>query len=282
VTTLGELIAAGRRTLAAGGVASPEREATLLLGSILGLSEPQIRAHDDWTVDSEGASRFSELLTRRSRGEPSAYLVGRREFYGREFGVDERVLIPRPETESLVEIALGAGLPEAATVLDIGTGSGCIALTLAAERPRWRVLAGDLSLAALARARQNAARLGLGDRVAFVAGDLAGPFDLSAIDLLISNPPYVDPEDGALVALDVRSHEPHLALFATGNGLALIARLIDMAGGLHDHALLAFEIGFGQLDAVLELAKAQRGLELVEVRTDLAGIPRDVVFKRVS
>lgn len=284
MTNIGDLVAYGRRTLAAAGVPVPGREAALLLGFVLGLSEVQIRARDDQPVAAPLAARFHALLERRSTGEPAAYLLGRREFHGRTFGVDERVLIPRPETELLVEIALAlsSGLPAAATVLDIGTGSGCIALTLAAERPHWRVLATDLSPGALACAQANARRLGLESRVAFVAADLAGPIALASIDLVVSNPPYVDPAEPALVALDVRTHEPHLALFAGDRGLAILARLFDLAEGLHGGALLACEIGFGQLDAVLALSGRRRWLELVEVRTDLAGIARDVVFRRTA
>ena len=185
----------GRQTLAAAGIAAPGREAALLLGSLLGLSEVQIRSRDDESAGPALAARFSGLLERRASGEPAAYLLGRREFYGRTFGVDERVLIPRPETELLVEIALGldAALPDEALVLDIGTGSGCIALTLAAERPRWQVLATDLSPGALACAQENARRLALERRVRFLAADLAGPIALERLDLVVSTPPYVDP-----------------------------------------------------------------------------------------
>ena len=282
MATIRELVTGARRALAAAGLASPGREAALLLGSLLELSEAQIRARDEQKIDERIASRYAGLVARRAAGEPAAYLLGRREFFGREFGVDERVLIPRPETELLVEIALAAALPAAASVLDIGTGSGCIALTLAAERPSWKVSATDLSLGALACAKSNARRLGLDDRVDFVAADLATPFALETFDLLISNPPYVDPADPALVALDVRTHEPHLALFAAESGLAVLARLFDLAEGLHGRALLACEIGFGQLDAVLVLAGECPWLDLVEVRCDLAGIARDVVFRRAS
>ncbi len=282
MTTIGALLVDGRRTLAAAGIAPPGREAALLLGALLGLSEVQIRARDDQPVEAPLGVRYAELLARRAAGEPMAYLVGRREFFGRWFGVDERVLIPRPETELLVEIALAAALPAAASVLDIGSGSGCIALTLAAERPHWRVRATDLSLGALACARANARRLGLAGRVAFVAADLAEPLDLATVDLVVANPPYIDPREPALVALDVRTYEPHLALFAAERGLAILARLFGLAKGLHEGALLACEIGYGQLDAVLDLAGECPGLELVEVRHDLAGIARDVVFRRAS
>lgn len=282
MTTIRELLVGGRRALAAAGIAQPGREAALLLGALLGLSEAQIHARDDLEVEASLAARFAHWVGRRAAGEPMAYLIGRREFFGRPFGVDGRVLIPRPETELLVEIALAAALPAAASVLDIGTGSGAIALTLAAERPLWRVQATDLSLGALACARANARRLGLAGRVAFVAADLAGPIDLAACDLVISNPPYIDPLEPALVALDVRTYEPYLALFAADRGLAILARLFGLAKELHEGALLACEIGFGQLDAVLDLAGECPGLALVEVRNDLAGIARDVVFRRTS
>lgn len=282
MTTIRGVLVDGRRALAAAGIAQPGREAALLLGALLGLSEAQIRARDDLAVEAPLAARLAQWVARRAAGEPMAYLIGRREFFGRDFAVDERVLIPRPETELLVEIALAAALPAAASVLDIGTGSGAIALTLAAERPGWRVLATDLSLGALACARANARRLGLAGRVAFVAADLAGPLDLATVELVVANPPYIDPHEPALVALDVRTYEPHLALFAADRGLAILARLFGLAKELHEGALLACEIGFGQLDAVLDLAGECPELALVEVRNDLAGIARDVVFRRTS
>jgi release factor glutamine methyltransferase len=282
VTTVGQELARGRKALAAAGIPSPGREAALLLGSLLGLSEVQIRARDDRPLAAPEVATFADLLARRAADEPMAYLLGRREFFGRDFAVDERVLIPRPETELLVEIALAAELPAAASVLDIGTGSGCLALTLAAERPQWQVKATDLSLAALACASTNARRLGLADRVEFVATDLAGAIVLDSFDLVVSNPPYIDPLEPALVALDVRAYEPGLALFAAERGLAVLSRLFDLAEGLHEGAWLACEIGFGQLDDVLALAGERHRLELVEIRSDLAGIARDVVFRKLS
>ena len=282
MTNVRDLVAQGRHTLAGAAIAAPGREAARLLGTLLGLSEVQVRAREEQPVEAQLAGRFAALVARRAAGEPAAYLLGRREFFGREFGVDERVLIPRPETELLVEIALALPLPDAAAVLDIGTGSGCIALTLAAERPSWRLLATDLSLGALACAHANARRLSLAGRVAFVATDLAAALALDTIDLVVANPPYIDPREPALVALDVRTYEPHLALFAAQGGLAVLARLFGLAEGLHPEAVLACEIGYGQLDAVLDLAGECPWLELVEVRSDLAGIARDVVFRRAS
>lgn len=282
MTTIGELVAEARRRWVDAVPESPAREARLLLGEVLGLSEAALFAHDDREVAAADAARFRRLVERRGRGEPFAYLVGRREFYGRDFRVDPRVLIPRPETEQLIEIALRLPSPERCRALDVGTGSGAIALTLACERPDWRIVASDLSLAALACARANACRLGVERRVPLVQADLAGAFELAPFDLVVSNPPYVDPRDLALVAADVRTYEPALALFAGDRGLARIDELLLAARALAPGAFMAFEFGFGQRDAVLALAAGRGWLELVEVRDDSAGIPRDVVFKRTS
>jgi release factor glutamine methyltransferase len=282
VATIREVIQEARRRLTRAAPDAPGREARLLLGSLVGLSEASLIARDGEPVPEDVLRRFESLLERRERGEPVAYLIGRREFFGRDLAVDARVLIPRPETEALVEIALALPLPNNAQVLDIGTGSGAIALTLAAERPGWRVVATDISLAALACARGNRARLGLAERVALAQVELARALDLGRFDLVVSNPPYVDPGDKALLATDVRSYEPHIALFASESGLATIAALLGAARDLAPGATLAFEIGFGQLDDIAALAAARPWLALVEVRNDAAGIPRDVVFNRTS
>ena len=280
MATIRELQHEGRQLLSASRVSSPSREARLLLGAILGRPEIELLAHDELEIGAAERAAFLELVSRRGRGEPFAYLVGRREFYGRPFRVDDRVLIPRPETEELVEIVLGLPLPERARVVDIGTGSGAIALTLAAERPAWSVVATDLSLDAIACARENGRELGLDGRATLVCGGLAAPLDLSRFDLVVSNPPYIDADDEALLADDVRAFEPSVALFAPGRGLALIEQLLDATAALRPGAWLAFEFGFGQHEEILERAAERPWLELVRMHEDLAGIPRDVVFKR--
>lgn len=278
--TIRDLAEEGRRRLRGAVSDSPGREARLLLGHLLDLGEAALMTREEQEIDAAIAARFFELVDRRGRGEPAAYLRGRREFFGRDFAVDDRVLIPRPETEGLVELALALDLPRSARVLDVGTGSGVIALTLAAERPAWTLVGTDLSLSALACARGNRARLGLDPRVALAQMDLASALALERFDLVVSNPPYVDPAEPALLAADVRSYEPHLALFAERQGLARIEELLDAARALTPGAALAFEFGFGQRDAVLELAARRSWLVLVEVRDDTAGIPRDMVFRR--
>jgi len=279
--TLDGLIAEARRGLAGASFGPSTREAFLLLGHVLGLGEAQIIARGEQRVDPEAAGRFRALLARRLRGEPVAYLTGEREFYGRSFRVDPRVLIPRPETEHLVAAALAWPLPPGPRILDVGTGSGCLAVTLAAELPEARVTATDLSPGALAVARGNALRHGVSERVAFVASDLAMALRLDAFDLLLSNPPYVALGDAPQLSTEVRDFEPYLALFAPRQGLAVIEALLDAAAGLSRGRGLIFEIGDGQADAVAALLERAPHLDLEGLHSDYAGKARVVLAKRL-
>lgn len=276
--TVGQLLAAARPRLAATPFGASPREALLLLGRVLELSEAQLLARPESEVEDQAEQRFSALLERRLGGEPVAYLVGEKEFFGRPFFVDSRVLIPRPETEHVVEVALAGPLPPAPRILDIGTGSGCLAVTLALEIPGARVVAADLSPGALAVAAGNARRYGVAHRVYPVGLDLAAGIELPRFDLVVSNPPYVDASEAPALSPEVCNFEPHLALFSPGRGDAVLARLIREAKALRAGVRLVLEIGLGQLDAVTAAAAAA-GFDVVSVRRDLAGIPRVVELR---
>jgi release factor glutamine methyltransferase len=277
--TIGQLLAEARPLLAATPFGASRREARLLLGHVLGLSEGRVIAREDDEVPAEAERRFRDLLARRLAGEPVSYLTGEREFWGRPFAVDSRVLIPRPETEHLVEVALALRLPEAPRILDVGTGSGILAITLALEIPGSRVVAVDLSPGALAVAAKNARRLGVADRVSFLGTDLTAALELRRFDLVVSNPPYVDRAEIPEISPEVLDFEPHLALFPPGAGDATLARLFAQCTGLRSGIPLAVEIGRGQLEAVRRHAAAS-GLDIAEVREDYAGIPRTVLLRR--
>ncbi|HVR97458.1 MAG TPA: peptide chain release factor N(5)-glutamine methyltransferase [Thermoanaerobaculia bacterium] len=277
--TVGQLLAAARPRLAATPFGAPPREAILLLGHVLGLSEAQILARPEREVAAEDAARFQALLDWRLTGEPVAYLTGVREFYGRTFHVDDRVLIPRPETEHIVEAALGLDLPAAPRILDVGTGSGCLAVTLALEIPGSRVAAVDLSPGALAVAAGNARRLGAAERISFLGLDLTGGLDLSRFDLVVSNPPYVDLEEAAQMSPEVCNFEPRLALFAPGAGDSILARLFGECAALRSGVMLLVEIGYRQLDVSRQHAEAS-GLQLAEVWHDYSGFPRVLSLRR--
>jgi len=280
--TAEQLVARGAHRLTRPGIEHPRREASLLLAYLLGLSEASLLARDRAAVDPDTIWRFDELVRRRAGGEPAAYLLGAREFWGRSFRVDSRVLIPRPETEHLVELTLALDLPADACVADVGTGSGALAVTLAAERPRWRVLATDISLGALAVAHANARRHGVATRVWPVATDLLAGIDFSRIDAVVSNPPYVAPAEREDLQAEVALHEPELALYASDDGLGIIERLLREARALRPGGWLASEIGAGQRDAAVAAAQEIGGWELADVRRDLAGRDRVVLWKRTA
>ncbi len=247
-------------------------EADLLACHALGRDRSWLYAHDRDPIDDRALARLEGLVARRLEGWPIAQLCGRREFYGREFRIDERVLIPRPETELLVELALALDLPGRARVCDVGTGSGCIALTLAAERPRWQVTGIDRSAAALAVACVNRKRLDLA-RVDFLQGDLLEPVTDRRFDLIVSNPPYVAEADPHLARGDLR-FEPHEALAAGPDGLEIIRRLLP-AGfeRLEDQGWLLTEHGHDQADSVCALLEDAGFIDATS-RRDLAGIER--------
>ncbi len=279
--TIAHLLDDARRRLAAAPFRPSTREAALLLGRVLGLSEAEVLARDDRRVEPPDAERFRSLLERRLRGEPVAYLLGEREFFGRPFAVDPRVLIPRPETEHLIEEALALELPAAPRILDVGTGSGAIAVTLALELPAARVTAVDLSPAALAVAAANAHRHGVADRVRLAALDLAVGLRLGSFDLVVSNPPYVDPADRADLSPEIRDFEPAIALVAPGSGESVLVRLLSELDDLAPGTPLLLEIGQGQAGR-LETLAAGSLFELRCLRLDLAGIPRIATLTRAG
>ena len=271
-----DLLDAGQEHLT-GSVEQPRREAALLLGEVLGLAEAQLYARADEDVPEPAAVSYGQLIRRRADRVPIAYLLGRREFYGRDFAVDPRVLIPRPETEHLVEAALNR-MGDGARVLDVGTGSGCIAVTVALERPGSRVVATDLSPGALAVAAANCRRHGVGDRVRLVRTDLLAALRPGVFDVVVSNPPYIDVGEWPTLMPEIRDHEPPEALLA-GDGLDFFRRLLAAGGFLRAGQRLLLEIGKGQLEAVREVAE-RGGFEEEWVVADLAGIPRVVTLRR--
>ena len=246
----------------------PLREARRLLCHVLGMTPAASEAHPERKVSPDDTAAFRALVARRAAGEPVAYLTGRREFYGLEFQVTPDVLIPREETELLVDIALET---KARQILELGTGSGCLAVAVAKHLPQARVTAVDACAAALSVARQNAARHGVGIR--FLQGDWFAPLAGERFDLILANPPYVAEHDPHLAQGDVR-FEPRAALAAGPDGLREIRRIVAAAPAyLAPGGQLWFEHGYDQAAAAAALL-AEAGFVDIDERRDLAGILR--------
>ena len=265
--------------LAAIGVEDPRLDAEVMLAEATGWQRAALVADPGAELAPAAARLFGEMVRRRLRREPVAYIVGRRGFRHLELEVDRRVLIPRPETELLVEIALERA---PASLLDVGTGSGAIALAVADELPGCAVTATDTSERALEVARANAGRLGLSERVRFVAGTIPAE---GTFDLVLANLPYVAETDWPSLQPEVTGWEPREALLAGPDGLAAIRALLgDCGRGLgriaaQTSAAIALEVGEGQAPPVAELLR-EAGFTSIEVRRDLAGIERVVLGER--
>jgi release factor glutamine methyltransferase len=264
--TIATALARARARLAAAGCETPRLDAEVLLASVLGVGRERLVLDASSTIDPE---RFDELVARRVAREPVAYIIGHKDFRHISVRVDPRVLIPRPETELLVEV--GLSLEDGARVVDVGTGSGAVALALKDERPDLSVLACDENADALAVARENARVLGL--QVEFVQADLLdgvpGP-----IDAVLANLPYVAAD--AELAPEISDYEPGSALFAGHDGLDLVRRLVPMLSGV---PFVALEIGFDQAEEVAGLLSGA-GFGVVERMRDLAGHERVIVGRR--
>lgn len=262
--------------IAAAGSDTPRLDAEVLLADALDVDRTALFTHPEREVQGRAVRAFQDAVRRRSAGrEPVAYITGRRGFRHLDLAVDARVLVPRPETELLVEIGVER-LAQGARIVDVGTGSGAIALALAHERPDLEVLATDVSSDALDVARANAARLGLDHGVRFYEGDLLA--GAGQVDAVLSNPPYVAERERATLAPEITRHEPPGALFAGADGLAVIRRLVPAAADAGAR-LLAIELGEGQAVAVTQLM-SEAGFGAVHARRDLAGIDRVVVGLR--
>ena len=266
------------------GSSSPRLDAELLLGHVLGVDRVGLVIDAERPLAKEELARFRALFVRRRAGEPVAYLLGFREFYGRRFRVDKRVLIPRPDTETLVEVALERtrALDLCARALDLCTGSGCVAISLALERPTTRVLGTDISEEALVVARDNAVRLGAFG-VGFLQADLFdGVPDGARFELITANPPYIRDDEGPELAPDIRLYEPHVALFGGADGLAPHRRIVAEAPRyLTPGGVLALEIGSDQAALALPLLSGA-GFDDVRCTKDLAGHDRVVAGRWVG
>lgn len=286
-STIRALLTAAERALAAGR--HPEkarRDAEALLLHLLQKDAPAknlawLIAHQDENAAADVAHALRALLERRALGEPIQYITGEAEFYRLPFFVNRDVLIPRPETELLVEIAVELAAKFARPrVVDVGTGSGAIAVALAHSLASAEIFATEISASALAVARSNAARNGVAERVTFLKGDLLTPMAGQSFDLVVSNPPYVAKSDRASLSIEVRDYEPAQALFAGEDGLAIYRRLIPAAfRALISGGFVVLEIGYGQSEAVRALL-AESGSKEIEFIADYQGIPRVAAAKR--
>ncbi|MGA3295619.1 MAG: peptide chain release factor N(5)-glutamine methyltransferase [Candidatus Acidiferrales bacterium] len=308
----------GIARLRAAQVPSHTLAAELLLLHALGRDRAWLYSHAETSLDPDVAEKYFVLVARRASGEPTQYLTGKQEFWGLEFEVTPAVLIPRPETEHVVEVALerlgargikidlktGAPSPQL-RVADVGTGSGCLAVALAHELPHAEIFATDISAAAIEVARRNAARHAVADRIHFVQTNLLDAclseplitnrqspitghesrvtsHESRLFDLIVSNPPYVAHNEASTLPREVRDHEPASALFGGPTGVAIYPSLIEQARALlRPPGILVLELGYGTADRVRAIFAAQSGWSNVCITNDLAGIPRVLAAERV-
>lgn len=281
--TIGSLLCEAGTVLRAAGIEGPRREARLLLGHALGRVPGLLTIEARDPVGAAEAARFRELVARRAAHVPAAHLTGMRGFWTLDLIVTPDVLIPRPDSETLIEAALAAlpDRPSVRRVLDLGTGSGALLLAALSEFPAAIGLGVDRSPAALAVARANAARAGLADRALFVCGHWSAALD-GGFDLVLANPPYVPSGDIAGLEPEVREHDPHAALDGGLDGLdSYRAILADLPRILLPYGVAVLELGAGQGADVTRLATA-RGLGISELRQDLGGIPRAIVLRHAE
>lgn len=267
--------------LADAGLENPSLEARVMvceafmLGGAEFFSKPSDIPHDEMIL------KLESMLERRAQGEPLAYILGRKEFFSRDFMLTPSVLIPRADTELLVEETLGIlkGFPPSASVLEIGTGSGCVAITVALESRIKKILATDISQDALLVAEENARRLGVLDKIEFLLGDMFEPLEGSKFDIVVSNPPYVSESEFGELENGVKKYEPHCALFGGESGLSYLRSIIYSAVDvLKPGGYCVVEMGFSQRAEVVEIF-GSRGYSEVGVAHDLAGRPRVVKGK---
>jgi release factor glutamine methyltransferase len=278
---IAEALREASQILQGAGVPEARREAGSLLSFVIARDRTFLISHAEDQIDEHSLLRFRESVERRAAGEPLQYITGLQDFFGREFRVTPDVLIPRPETELLVEAALEV-VGAAPLICDVGTGSGCIAVTLLCEIVAARAVAVDKSSAALEIAKFNAEKLSVADRAVFVISDCFDSLDSREyqFDLIASNPPYVSAEALPGLQREVRDHEPLVALSPGPDGLSIIRRLlIEAPAFLKPNGHLIMEIGFDQGEKVQSLVDTDVW-RLLEVRPDLQGIPRIVVLQK--
>jgi release factor glutamine methyltransferase len=287
--TLAEQVAAGRTRLVDAGISVAEAavDAEVLARAALGWDRARYVADARGPAPGGFPATYFDWIERRAGREPVSLILGRREFWGLEFEVTRDVLTPRPETEGLVQEALACAATldprreSRLVIVDVGTGSGCVAVSLARDLPAARILATDISGEALAVARRNAARHEVGDRIAFVRGSLLEPIG-RPVDLIVSNPPYVPTPALEALAPEVRDHEPRAALAGGTDGLDVVRALVTQAArALKRGGWLAFEFGDGQEAGARAAVAGQPPLALARVRADLQGIPRTAVVRRL-
>ncbi|HMC81677.1 MAG TPA: peptide chain release factor N(5)-glutamine methyltransferase [Candidatus Polarisedimenticolia bacterium] len=283
--TLGDLAREGAGWLMSRSVPSARFDAEVLLAHALGTDRGALLGRQRESIPPGVETSFRTLLGRRGDRVPLQHLTGRQEFWSLEFSVDARVLIPRPETELIVEEVLARVSSKSPQIADIGTGSGNIAVALAWELPSARILATDLSPDALEVARGNAARHGVGERIHFLQGDLAAPLEQAAgpgvLEFLVSNPPYVAEDELAAMEPEVRAHEPRAALTPGADPLRLYPALLTAGTRfLRSGGHLILELPAGGAEKIEVMVRGEISLELVKVRSDHGAIPRVLVARR--